>query len=97
MSETTHGQQPIKTRQRKPLAINVDQLPGPALVDKYTRRAVTGLGDSETYDRIAQGRFPAPIKLGPRCSRWRMGDLRAWLADPIGWRAVEAQTKGGTR
>jgi len=48
---------------------------------------VSGLKDSERYDRIRRGRFPAALKLGPRCSRWRVGDLRAWLAAPTGWRA----------
>ena len=65
-------------------------LPDNALVDKHTRRSLTGLGESETYDRIAKGRHPAALKLGPRCSRWRVGDLRAWLADPLNWRAPEA-------
>ena len=25
--------------------------------------------------------FPQPIRLGPRCTRWRLEDLQAWEAD----------------
>lgn len=74
-------------RPRKPLAVDIAALPDDSLVDKTVRRAVTGLGDSHTYALIAEQKFPAPIKLGPRCARWRLGDLRGWLADPLNWRA----------
>lgn len=74
-----------KLRPRRPIAVNIDNLPDDALVAKDIRRAVTGLGDSQTYALIQQGRFPPPLKLGPRCSRWRMGSLRRWLVDPLGY------------
>lgn len=77
----------MSTSKRKaPLYINPIDLPDDALVDKFTRRALCGLGDSETYARIAAGTFPKQLKLGVRCARWRLGELRAWLADPMGWR-----------
>lgn len=28
----------------------------------------------------AAGRFPAPVKLSPGCTRWRLADLEAWEA-----------------
>lgn len=39
-----------------------------------------GLCQSQIYQLIAMGRFPAPIKLSPRCSRWRAATVLAWLA-----------------
>lgn len=33
----------------------------------------------------AAGKFPAPIKISPRCTRWRLSDVRAWMADPAAW------------
>lgn len=27
------------------------------------------------------GRFPAPSKLGPRVTAWRVEDVRAWMAE----------------
>lgn len=75
-------------RPRRPSRIVPGDLPDDSLVDKYVRRAVTGLGDSQTYELIKAQRFPAPLRLGARCSRWRMGELRRWLADPLGYRAT---------
>lgn len=75
-------------RPRRPSRIVPGDLPDESLVDKYVRRAVTGLGDSHTYELIKQRRFPAALKLGNKCARWRMGELRRWLADPLGYRAT---------
>lgn len=75
-----------KSRPRRVSVIPPRDLPDESLVDKRIRSAVAGIGDSQTYELVKQGRFPAPVKLGPRCVRWRMGDLRRWLADPINYR-----------
>jgi prophage regulatory protein len=74
------------TRARRPIGIPPGELPDDALVDKTVRRAMCGLGDSQVYMMVREGRFPAPLKLGERCVRWRMGDLRRWLADPVKYR-----------
>ncbi len=29
---------------------------------------------------VASGRFPKPVKLGPRITAWRVEDIREWLA-----------------
>ncbi|NIY97353.1 MAG: AlpA family phage regulatory protein [Oceanospirillaceae bacterium] len=41
-------------------------------------RAV-GMGRSWIYLAVAEGRFPAPIKLGKRAVGWRRADVQAWL------------------
>jgi prophage regulatory protein len=38
------------------------------------------------WRRIAEGTFPAPIKVSDNVSAWRWGDLRRWLANPTGYR-----------
>ncbi|AVO51214.1 hypothetical protein C6568_17370 [Melaminivora suipulveris] len=38
-------------------------------------------GPSSIHRKVNEGTFPAPIKLGPRTSVWRVGDVRAWLAE----------------
>ena len=52
--------------------------------DKIFRRHavqdITGLSRSTLYAMIAEGRFPAPVKLGTRAVGWRETDLTAWLA-----------------
>jgi prophage regulatory protein len=36
---------------------------------------ITGLGCSTIYRWIAEGSFPAPVRLGPRAVAWRWSDL----------------------
>jgi len=40
---------------------------------------LTGRARSWVYKRVAEGEFPAPERDGPRCSRWRAGDVLDWL------------------
>lgn len=47
---------------------------------------VTGLSRSALYRRIQSGSFCQPVRLNSRCSRWRAGDVQAWL---------RAQANGG--
>lgn len=51
------------------------------------------LGASRSWPwKLAQdGRLPAPIRLTERCTRWRLSEIRAWMADPQGWQAANAQ------
>lgn len=44
--------------------------------------ARTGLSRTTIYEAIRAGKFPAPIKLGARCARWRAGVVGEWLAAP---------------
>lgn len=39
---------------------------------------MTGLGRSTIYRWIADGSFPAPVRLGPRAVAWRWSDLARW-------------------
>ena len=32
------------------------------------------------WDGVRSGRFPKPVKLGPRVTAWRVGDIRALIA-----------------
>ena len=49
--------------------------------------SVTALGRSTIYDEIESGHFPPQHKLTRHAVGWRVGDIRAWLRDPVGWRA----------
>lgn len=66
----------------------------PAVLDDgdrfVTDREVSHLlGSSRSWPwKIARiGKFPKPIVLSPRCTRWRLSDVRAYMADPQGWAA----------
>jgi len=66
---------------RANLIAGFDDLPDSALVDVPTGAAVMGKGES-TFWKDAKDRpgHPKIIKLSTRCSRIRVGDLRAYLA-----------------
>lgn len=41
---------------------------------------VLGVGKTAFYLGIRDGKYPAPVKLGPRTSAWRVEDIRALIA-----------------
>lgn len=52
-----------------------------ALVDIKVVRALCGFTSSTPiYDRLREGTFVEPIRLSSRCTRWRLRDVRRWLA-----------------
>jgi prophage regulatory protein len=50
-----------------------------ALLKIKTVRDLTGLSEATIYRKIAAGQFVAPIRMGTRCTRFRAGDVMAWL------------------
>lgn len=56
-----------------------DQLEMEVLLDIRDLQAITGLGPSAIYSRIAKNEFPAPVRLSSRCSRWKKSRINAWL------------------
>ena len=39
----------------------------------------TGLARSTLYQRIKEGKFPAPVQLGVRAVGWRESDVAKWI------------------
>lgn len=50
-----------------------------ALLAMPTVCALAGIGKSLIYEKVKAGTFPKPVKIGQRVTRWRAGDVRAWL------------------
>ena len=48
------------------------------------------------WRKCRSGEFPAPIKISPGITAFRVGDIRQWLADPAGY-AVASGKQGGTK
>jgi prophage regulatory protein len=48
--------------------------------------ARTGLSRSTIYRKIAEGTFPAQLKISTHGTGWHESDLNRWIADPVGWR-----------
>ena len=73
----------VRNRTDQPL--HVVQLQD-ALLKLSTVQALTGLGKTSIYERIKAGELK-PVKLGARATRFRAGDVQAWL---------QAQAKAST-
>lgn len=72
---------------RKSISLPINSLPDDALVDIKVTSDIVGLRTTAIYGRIKALKFPAPERFGTRCTRWRLGKLRLWLADP--WNYTE--------
>ncbi len=44
--------------------------------------AVFPVGKSTWWAGVKSGRFPQPVKLGPRTTAWRVDQIRELLSDP---------------
>ncbi|TRC77686.1 AlpA family phage regulatory protein [Mesorhizobium sp. WSM4307] len=49
------------------------------------RTVRTGLSRSTIYRKIAEGTFPAQIKISINGAGWRESDVNRWIADPVSW------------
>lgn len=58
-----------------------DSLPDCALAPVTVFRPLAGIAPSTAWRRASTDpTFPKPVKLGNRCTRFRVGDIRAFLA-----------------
>ena len=39
-----------------------------------------GLRRSSLYRELRQGRFPLPVRVGPRAVRWPLSEIKEWIA-----------------
>lgn len=85
MSDVTHPATAPerKARNRRQQPIHAAQV-ADALLKLATVEAVTGLSRSTIYARLARNEFPQPVRLSARCTRFRAGDVQAWLAAQAG-------------
>jgi len=54
-----------------------------SLGDINDLRALTRMSASWIHDAVRAGNFPRPVIQAPRCTRWRIADVRAWLMERI--------------
>ena len=66
-----------------------DKLTDDAFMRLPAVQTVVAYCKSSIYQKIERKEFPAPVKLGTRASGWRVRDIRAWLRDPVGWKAAD--------
>ncbi|MER9129019.1 AlpA family phage regulatory protein [Mesorhizobium sp. M0768] len=51
--------------------------------------ARTGLSRSTIYRKIAEGTFPAQIRISLNGAGWRESDVNRWISNPVSWRPKE--------
>ena len=62
-------------------------MPAPdRIVRLKTVLARTGLSRSTIYRKIAEGTFPAQLKISVNGAGWKESDINRWIADPVRWR-----------
>lgn len=44
---------------------------------------IVPISRSHAHALAAQGKFPKPIKLGPRASGWLSSEIHSWLAERV--------------
>ena len=66
-----------------------NRMPMAIIRRKQVEREV-GLSRSSIYQRIKDGTFPAPVKLGLRAVGWRVADIDRFLEDPTGYRSPQS-------
>jgi prophage regulatory protein len=62
------------------------------IVRMKTVLARAGLSRSTIYRKIAEGTFPAQVRISVNGAGWRESDIDRWIADPAGWRATDEPT-----
>lgn len=68
-----------------------------ALVDAATCAAVGAMSLSWWHDEVRAGRAPAPAIQQPRCTRWRLVDVRAYWARRAEQAAADAEVAAGVK
>jgi predicted DNA-binding transcriptional regulator AlpA len=72
---------PAQQRANRPNVSHFDALPNAALVSIQALSAINGQGVSTLWRHCKQDPdFPKPIRLSPGCTRFNVGEIRAYLA-----------------
>lgn len=54
----------------------IDQLPDSSMLNIKEVLAVVRISRSSWYAGIKDGKYPAPVHIGPASPRWKLGDVR---------------------
>jgi prophage regulatory protein len=70
--------------------VDFENLPDEALVRLAWLIAlgILPFSPATLWRHVAAGKFPAPVKISPGVTAWRVGSIREWLKDPSGYRAI---------
>jgi prophage regulatory protein len=76
----------LNSRQNQPAGGNATMREPDRIIRLKTVLSRTGLSRSTIYRKIAEGTFPAQLKISTNGTGWHESDIDRWIADPVGWR-----------
>ncbi|MEI2386168.1 AlpA family transcriptional regulator [Breoghania sp. JC706] len=56
------------------------------IIRMKTVLARTGLSRSTIYRKIAEGTFPAKLRISTNGAGWHESDINRWIENPVAWR-----------
>lgn len=68
-----------------------------ALIDISGVQLLVCMSSSWVHAAVREGGFPAPVIRESRCTRWRIGDVRAWLIERAAQSASDVTAGVATR
>lgn len=68
-----------------------------ALIDAPACAAVGAMSVSWWHDEVRAGRAPKPVIQQPRCTRWRVADVRTYWAKRAEQAAADVQAAAGVK
>lgn len=68
-----------------------------ALIDIGGVQLLICMSSSWVHAAVREGEFPAPVIRLSRCTRWRIGDVRAWLIERAAKSASDVTAGAATR
>lgn len=68
-----------------------------ALIDIGGVQLLVCMSSSWVHQAVREGEFPAPVIRESRCTRWRIGDVRAWLIERAAKSASDVTAGVATR
>ena len=75
--DTLGRSQPPEMSMSRPTGVNAHRT-----IRRPEVQAMTGLARSTVYALVKAGRFPKPLRLGPRAVGWRLADVLEWMEAP---------------
>src|SRR5262249_21911609 len=76
----------LRSRRKQPAGGSAAMPEPDRIVRLKTVLARTGLSRSTIYRKIAEGTFPAQLKISANGTGWHESDINRWIDDPGSWR-----------
>ena len=87
----------IKTARPKPATVLPPAGENDALIDIAGAQLLVCMSASWIHEAVRDASFPAPVIRESRCTRWRIGDVRAWLIERAAKSASDVTAGAATR